>query len=39
MDRCLGNGVSAPDGSAVRSEGRKLTMGVCYSKPMLYIVV
>ena len=31
VERCLGNRVSAPDGSTVRSKGSKLTTCVYYS--------
>ena len=32
VDRFLGNGVSAPDGSAVRGKGSKLTTCICHRK-------
>ena len=31
MERCLGNRISAPDGSAVRRKGSKLTTCICHS--------
>lgn len=31
VDRCLGNGAGAPDGSSVRSKGSKPTICVWYS--------